>query len=136
MRDGTGNLPSLPDVFPDYATPVVRNGDGSERELTVMRWGMPSPEFVSRGRNVDSGVKSPHWRRWLGPANRCLVYFTSFSEYVTTAEAKKVPMWFAAGENRPLMACAGIWTNWTRVRKTKEGEVQCRSLRLPDLRAE
>ncbi|WP_442880230.1 SOS response-associated peptidase family protein [Aurantimonas sp. A2-1-M11] len=29
----------------------------------------------------------------------------------------------AAHESRPLMAFAGIWTNWTSVRKTKEGEV-------------
>lgn len=79
MRDSTGNLPSLPGVFPDYAAPVVRTAADGERELTMMRWGMPSPEFVLKGRTVDSGitnvrnVRSPHWRRWLGPANRCLV---------------------------------------------------------------
>ena len=129
MRDRTGNLPSLPGVFPDYAAPVVRTAADGERELTMMRWGMPSPQFVLKGRSVDGGVtnvrnvKSPHWRRWLGRANRCLVPFTSFSEYETTAEGKKVPVWFAADESRPLMAFAGIWTNWTSVRKTKEGEV-------------
>ena len=32
-------------------------------------------------------------------------------------------MWFAADESRSLMAFAGIWTNWTSVRKAKEGEV-------------
>ncbi|HEV7436504.1 MAG TPA: hypothetical protein VGO22_16790 [Pseudorhizobium sp.] len=42
MRDRTGNLPPLPGVFPDYPAPVVRNGEGGERELTIMRWGMPS----------------------------------------------------------------------------------------------
>jgi len=66
MRDSTGNLPSLPGVFPDYAAPVVRNRDDGERELTMMRWGMPSPQFLLKGRTVDSGVtnvrngKSPH----------------------------------------------------------------------------
>ena len=66
MRDSTGNLPSLPGVFPDYAAPVVRNRDDGERELTMMRWGMPSPQFVLKGRSVDGGVtnvrnvKSPH----------------------------------------------------------------------------
>jgi len=51
------------------------------------------------------------------------VPFTSFSEYETTAEGKKVPVWFAPDENRPLMTFAGIWTNWSSLRKTKEGEV-------------
>ncbi|MGI4796980.1 MAG: hypothetical protein ACRYG8_23600 [Janthinobacterium lividum] len=38
----TGNLPSMPGVFPDYRAPIVRNGpDG--RELMKARWGMPSP---------------------------------------------------------------------------------------------
>jgi putative SOS response-associated peptidase YedK len=38
-----GNLPSMPGVFPDYPAPVVRNA-GTERELAVMRWGMPPPQ--------------------------------------------------------------------------------------------
>ena len=128
LRDHTGNLPSMPGIFPDYPAPVVRNGSGGERELTFMRWGMPSPQFVLKGRKVDAGVTnirntaSPHWRRWLGPANRCLVPLTSFSEY-DTIDGKKVPVWFALSEERPLCVFAGIWTNWTSTRKLKEGEV-------------
>lgn len=129
MRDRTGNLPSLPGVFPDYPAPVVCNGADGERELTMMRWGMPSPQFVLKGRKTDSGVtnvrnvKSPHWRRWLGPEHRCVVPFTSFSEYETGEGGKKVPVWFALDETRPLAVFAGIWTNWTSTRKLKEGEV-------------
>jgi putative SOS response-associated peptidase YedK len=37
-----GNLPPMPGVFPDYPAPVVRNAD-ADRELTMMRWGMPPP---------------------------------------------------------------------------------------------
>jgi putative SOS response-associated peptidase YedK len=37
-----GNLPPMPGVFPDYPAPVVRNSN-AERELTMMRWGMPPP---------------------------------------------------------------------------------------------
>jgi putative SOS response-associated peptidase YedK len=33
-----------------------------------------------------------------------------------------VPAWFALNESRPLTCFAGIWTNWTSVRKVKEGE--------------
>jgi putative SOS response-associated peptidase YedK len=129
MRDTTGNLPPFPGIFPDTAAPVVRTGADGVREATMMRWGMPSPVFALRGRNADPGVTnvrnvtSPHWRRWLKVEHRCLVPFTSFSEYETTHDGKKVPVWFAADEDRSLMFFAGIWTNWTSVRKVKEGEV-------------
>ena len=127
ISDKTGNLPPLPGIFPDYAAPVVRNAEEG-RELAMMRWGMPSPAFVLKGRKADSGVtnirntKSPHWRRWLKPEHRCLVPFTSFSEYDTLPDKTKQPVWFALGEDRPLAFFAGIWTNWTSVRKVKEGE--------------
>jgi putative SOS response-associated peptidase YedK len=51
--------------------------------------------------------------------------FTSISEYETTPDGKKAPVWFALDESRPLAAFAGIWANWTCVRKVKEGEVTC-----------
>jgi len=128
QHDRTGNLPPMPGVFPDYAAPIVRMAEG-ERDLTMARWGMPSPVFALKGRASDSGVTnirnsaSPHWRRWLGPASRCVVPWTSFSEYETTKDGKKRPVWFALDESRPIAAFAGIWTNWTSVRKVKEGEV-------------
>jgi len=37
-----GNLPPMPGVFPDYPAPVVRNV-GNDREMAMMRWGMPPP---------------------------------------------------------------------------------------------
>jgi putative SOS response-associated peptidase YedK len=46
-------------------------------------------------------VSSFHWKRWLGPENRCLVPFASFSEY-DTIDGKKTPVWFASDESRPL----------------------------------
>ncbi len=128
MRDSAGNLPPMPGIFPDYPAPIVRVTEG-ERELTMARWGMPSPVFALKGRTTDPGVTnvrntaSPHWRRWLGIESRCVVPWTSFSEYETTAEGKKQPVWFALDERRPLAAFAGIWTRWTSVRKAKEGEV-------------
>ena len=127
MRDRTGNLPPLPAIFPDYAAPIVRNHPEG-RELTMARWGMPSPVFALKGRNSDPGVTnvrnvaSPHWRRWLGVDNRCIVPFTSFSENETLPDGSKPPVWFALDETRPLAFFAGIWTRWTSVRKVKEGE--------------
>ena len=148
MRDTTGNLPPMPGIFPDYQPPVVRNAPDGVRELAKLRWGMPSSSFAlmeatkkraakleAKGQAVDfkqllrmepdSGttnirnVQSKHWKRWLGIENRCVVPFTSFSEF---NKAEGGDIWFAFDESRPLACFAGIWTPWTSVRKVKEGE--------------
>ena len=114
MRDTTGNMPSLPGVFPDYSAPVVRNAPDGVRELSMARWGMPSPAFAIAGKKTDPGVtnvrnvKSSHWWRWLGPGNRCVVPFTSFSENEVLPDGSRPPVWFALDETRPLAFFAGI----------------------------
>jgi putative SOS response-associated peptidase YedK len=126
VNDTTGNLPPLPAVFPDNAAPVVRTVNG-ERELTMMRWGMPSPpQFGGPPVTNIRNTKSPHWRRWLGPSSRCLVPVTSFSEYApekNPATGKKDIVWFALDDSRPLFAFAGIWTPWTGARGTKTNPI-------------
>ena len=146
-RDSTGNLPSMPGIFPDYPAPIVRNVEGG-RELALARWGMPSSQLAlmqaakkraakleAKGKEVDfkellrmepdggttniRNVNSKHWKRWLGPENRCLVPLTSFSEFNKEAGGD---IWFALDESRPLACFAGLWTNWTSVRKVREGE--------------
>jgi hypothetical protein len=42
-NDRTGNLPSMPGIYPDYSAPVVRNS-AAGRELAMARWGMPSSQ--------------------------------------------------------------------------------------------
>lgn len=128
LIDNLGNLAPLPGIFPDYPAPILRTG-AEGREMVLARWGMPSPQFALKGRKTDPGVTnvrntaSPHWRRWLGVENRCVVPFTSFSENEVLADGSRPPVWFAGDESRPLMFFAGIWTRWTSVRKLKEGEI-------------
>ena len=124
MRDTTGNLQPLTGVFPDYLAPVIRNALDGVRELAMARWGMPSPPAFG-GAPVTNirNTKSPHWRRWLGPPNRCVVPFTSFCEYADT-KPKKTPTWFAFDEGRPLSFFAGIWTSWHGTRGTKANPVE------------
>lgn len=125
-RDDTGNLPGMPAIYPDYPAPVVTQ-EPQGRVLRMMRWGMPSPAFVLKGRKTDKGVTnvrnttSPHWRRWLGPANRCVVPFTSFSEF-GRVDGKPRPVWFGPAGTQNILFFAGIWTEWTSVRTLKEGE--------------
>ena len=146
-----GNLAPMPGVFPDYQAPIVRNGaDG--RELATARWGMPSSQFAqmqatkkraakleATGKPVDfkellrmepdggttniRNVGSKHWARWLGAESRCIVPFNSFSEFNKAAGGD---VWFALDKTRPLACFAGIWTNWTSVRKVKKGDPRAR----------
>jgi putative SOS response-associated peptidase YedK len=142
-----GNLAPINGVFPDYQAPIVRTGVGG-RELVTARWGMPSSskalldatkkradKLRAKGKTVDfdellrmepdvgttniRNVRSKHWTRWLGPEQRCVIPFNSFSEF---NKAEGGDIWFARDETRPLACFAGIWTNWTSVRKVKEGE--------------
>ena len=61
----------------------------------------------------------------MGVENRCVVPFTSFSEFDNTANEdgkKNGDTWFALNKSRPLLFFAGIWVeNWTSVRKIKTG---------------
>lgn len=134
VAESVGNLQPITGVYPDYSAPIVRNFEG-ERQLSMARWGMPSPKFAliskktGKLKSTDKGItnvrntKSPHWRRWLGIENRCVVPFTSFSENEVLPDGSRPPVWFAVDEERPLQFFAGIWTNWTSVRKLKEGEI-------------
>lgn len=130
--DEVGNL-EPGKVYPDYAAPIVRMGEGNKRELVKARWGMPTPPKFLEGKKVDKGVtnvrnaSSPHWRRWLGVESRCVVPATEFAEPdpASKQEGERTPnAWFAVSEDRPLFFFAGIWTRWTSVRKLKEGEIE------------
>jgi putative SOS response-associated peptidase YedK len=106
-----GNLPPMPGVFPDYPAPVIRNA-GADRDMTLMRWGMPPP-LRTGGPPVTNirNTSSPHWRGWLKPESRCLVPFNSFAEYAPEPNPetkKKDVVWFALDDDRPLTAFAGI----------------------------
>ena len=117
-----GNLPPMPSVFPDNPAPVVRDV-GGERELMMMRWGMPPPtQFGGAPVTNVRNTKSPHWRRWLRPESRCLVPFNSFSEYAPELDPvtkRKYIVWFAQNDDRPLTSFAGIWAEYAGDRGTK-----------------
>ncbi|MCJ8520492.1 putative SOS response-associated peptidase YedK [Pseudorhizobium tarimense] len=106
--DRLGNLEPSLDIYPDQMAPIVRNIHG-QRELTRVRWGMPSSQQAifkaatkradklrAKGKEVDfqellkmepdggttniRNTASKHWARWTGIENRCLVPFTRFAE--------------------------------------------------------
>lgn len=144
------NLAPQPNINPDRPAPIIRNVAGAtDPELAMVRWGMPSSrkalldaatiradKLRAKGKEVDfdqllrmepdrgttnvRNTRSSHWKRWLGVESRCLVPFTSFSEFDQSA---RQDVWFAFGEERPTSMLAGIWVpQWTSVRKIKDGE--------------
>lgn len=153
LEDRNNNQPPMPGVYPDYAAPVIVHDEGGARKMRDMRWGMPSPKNViyeaaakradklrAKGQDVDfnellrvepdKGVtnvrnsSSSHWRPWLGPASRCLVPLTSFSEPDQVGGSLQ-SIWFALSADRPLAFFAGVWTPWSGVRKIKTGWEEC-----------
>jgi putative SOS response-associated peptidase YedK len=137
--DNAGNMPVLPGIYPDYPAPIVRNSPAG-RELTMARWGMPTPPKFLEGKKTDGGVTnirnaaSSHWRSWLGVDHRCLVPFTSFAEPDNGTFGGRAPVWFAADETRPLMCFAGLWTRWTSVRKYISADFPCVEATAPAAR--
>ena len=147
--DSLGNLEHSLDVYPDRPAPVVRN-TGSGRELARLTWGMPTPpQFLKAPDAPDSGVTnirntaSPHWRRWLGVAHRCVVPATAFSEYGQRPDpvTRRKPLhWFALDETQPLFFLAQVGDLHAVAGHTglSEDAPHRRSpaLRLPDVCAE
>lgn len=102
------------EVFPKSYGPVLKLNDKGELEWAKMRWGLPGPpQFGGAPVTNIRNVKSAHWRALLGPAHRCLVPFTAFSEYEDASpKGKKQIRWFASPD-RGMLFFAGIWRDWT-----------------------
>jgi putative SOS response-associated peptidase YedK len=144
------NEPPMAGIYPDYEAPVIRIGANSDREMVDLRWGMPSSKKAlldaatkradtlrKKGTEFDfaellkmepdkgttnvRNTASPHWRPWLGPANRCLAPFTSFAEPDQDGGGTRQNIWFALDESRPIAFFAGIWTPHACVRTKSKG---------------
>ncbi|MEZ5887855.1 MAG: SOS response-associated peptidase family protein [Paracoccaceae bacterium] len=118
--DRTGNLGPA-DIYPDRDAAIVRQ-EGDGMVLARARWGLPSPPQFHSKNGIDRGVTnvrntaSPHWRRWLGPENRCLVPFDRFAEPVPGGNA-----WFELKDGRPSFFAGIHVPGWRSIRKMKDG---------------
>ena len=121
LENRTGNL-EPGEIYPDRLAPIIRHRSEG-LELVHARWGMPSPPSVlttARDAGVTNvrNLSSPHWRRWLGPAHRCLVPVTTFAERKPGGN-----QWFAPAQDGTPMFFAGIEVRgWKSLRKVKDGE--------------
>lgn len=147
------NLMPAYQMNPDQFGPIVRNTSDGGKQLAHARWGLPSPFFIikeavearaeklrKKGQPVDmdelirmepdKGVTNirnlnlPHWKKWFGVENRCIVPVTSFAEPdpASKGEGATPNAWFARDESKPLMFFAGVHVpQWQSVRKVKDG---------------
>lgn len=125
MRDMRWGMPSSKRALLDAAN---KRADGLRKKGTEFDFAellkMEPDKGTTNVRNTTSeksGQTNAHWRPWLGPANRCLVPFTSFAEPDQDHEGTRKNIWFAFGEDRPLAFFAGIWTPHACVRMKSKG---------------
>ena len=120
--DLTGNTGPA-DIYPDRPA-VIARADGDGMMLAMARWGLPSPPQFHSKSGIDRGVTnvrntaSPHWRRWLGPAHRCLVPFDRCAEPVQGGGLA----WLDLKECQPAYFAGIHVPGWTSIRKLKDGE--------------
>ncbi|WP_313617995.1 SOS response-associated peptidase [Agrobacterium sp.] len=148
------NLMLAYQMNPDQMGPIIRNTSDGKKQLVHARWGLPSPIYIqkkaaetraqklkAKGKSADidellrmepdRGVTNvrnltlPHWKKWFGVENRCIVPVTTFAEPDPKSQQAggNVPnAWFARDEDKSLMFFAGIQVpQWQSVRKVKDG---------------
>lgn len=133
-----GNFSPQTGVFPDYLAPIVRNV-GLERELTKVRWGMPSSAKAQyeatqkraaklqakMGRDLsadefkemlanepDKGttnVRNTNSSHWKRWLAPEFRCVVPFNAFSEFNAAAGGDVWFAFGNDRPLAFFAGIW---------------------------
>lgn len=124
MFNEAGNI-ETGEVYPDRTAPILTASEGGH-VLRKARWGLPSPPQFHSPSGIDRGVTnvrnvgSPHWRRWLGQVNRCLLPVDRFAEPRPGGRGAG-NAWFKLVSDRPMFF-AGVWVSgWTSIRKLKDG---------------
>ena len=115
----------------DVETSVVQSRQPTRRQATREGYGIRFRRTAEDGAGQGHNEPSQHHERpgqaqralapMLGPANRCLVPFTSFAEPDQDNERTRKNIWFALDESRPLAFFAGICTPHACVRKKSKG---------------
>ena len=124
MRDMRWGMPTSKKALLEAAT---KRADALTKKGTEFDFAellkMEPTKGVTNVRNTTTarGDVNAHWRPWLGPANRCLVPFTSFAEPDQDHEGTRQNVWFAFNGDRPLAFFAGIWTPHACVRMKSKG---------------
>ena len=104
-------------VAPGRDVPVVRQGEGGERELVLMRWGL-IPHWAKEERigykminaRAETVASKPAYRQPFR-RRRCLIPANGFYEW-QKSESGKIP-YYIHREDDTVMGFAGLWDSWT-----------------------
>jgi putative SOS response-associated peptidase YedK len=127
------DLPCLPEpsvlrrtVKKSDESDVLAN-DGNDIRWITARLGVPKPERHQKANaRVNAGIANirhpwyPDWRNLLGTEHRCVIPATSFIEH-NSVEGTYEGWEFALASYKPMFWFAGLWMEWTGVRKVDEG---------------
>ena len=133
-----GNLRPQRSIFPDFMAPIVRNTDGG-RELAMVRWGMPSPQFAQfnkakkraatitkkEGRELSdeefsallknepdrgiTNVRNTQSKHWARWLAPRMRCVVPFNSFSEFNKDAGGDIWFAFDDSRPLAFFAGVW---------------------------
>lgn len=133
-----GNMPPMTGVFPDYLAPIVRNFE-DRRELTNVRWGMPSSSFAQfeaakkraqkieqkQGRVLDpeefkrllalgpdkgtTNIRNTGSKHWQPWLATQFRCLVPFNSFSEFNKEEGGDIWFAFNDDRPLAFFAGLW---------------------------
>jgi len=102
-------------IAPRQPVLIVRNGEGGERELAAVEWGL-IPEWKKEigstallNARIETVVEKPSFRSSI-KRKRCLVPFNGWYEW-KSAGGRKIPH-LAQLQDGALGAFAGIWSVW------------------------
>ncbi len=111
-------LPEPPryNICPTQDVGVV-TGDGGQRRLRPMRWGFlphwykaPNDGPLLINARAETIAEKPAFRAACRE-RRCLVPATGFYEWVKDADGNRLPWYFTAPDDAPLVF-AGVWQDW------------------------
>ncbi|MEA2866419.1 MAG: hypothetical protein QOE39_1134 [Bradyrhizobium sp.] len=92
-NDKTGNLPSMPGIYPDYPAPIVRNGSGG-RELARQALALAEPRGMRPlVAHCQFGLGKLYRRR--GTREQAQKHFTTAT---TLYRAMDMPFWLEQAE--------------------------------------
>ena len=105
------------DIYPKYASVVVRKDEAGERVLDAMSWGIITTIRGKSGKPIKKPVTnvrnlaSPFWRSTIANlAQRCLVPFTEFAEpRPGKDESGRPAQWWFTIPDCDVSCFAGIW---------------------------
>lgn len=105
-------------IAPSQHTPIVRAGEGDQREIAIAHWGF-TPRWYKPGdkspRPINARSETAGSSRMFGSSltkRRCVVPASGFYEWQATPGSKTKQPFHIYPADGGVFCMAGIWTSW------------------------